>query len=110
MTKEEKKNYVLLSRRRYGELTDKKDKGAFLDQFCATTGMSRKNARRGPSRRRTPPYSIRCLNLTALRSIVFANLGWEMLTSHHSEVKGKEERCWGARKSGFLCARKSGRF
>ncbi len=43
MTKEEKKNYVLLSRRRYGELTDKKDKVAFLDQFCAMMSTSRKN-------------------------------------------------------------------
>ncbi len=62
MTKEEKKNYVLLSRRRYGELTDKKDKGAFLDQFCAATGMSRKNAIRRlspkerPHRRRCRPF------------------------------------------------------
>ncbi len=62
MTKEEKKNYVLLSRRRYGELTDKKDKGAFLDQFCAATGMSRKNAIRRlspkerPHRRRGRPF------------------------------------------------------
>ena len=39
MTKEEKENYVLLSRRRYGELTGKKDKGTFLDQFCAATGI-----------------------------------------------------------------------
>ena len=62
MTKEEKKNYVLLSRRRYGELTDKKDKGAFLDLFCAATGMSRKNAIRRlspkerPHRRRGRPF------------------------------------------------------
>ena len=62
MTKEEKKNYVLLLRRRYGELTDKKGKGAFLDQFCAATGMSRKNAIRRlspkerPHRRRGRPF------------------------------------------------------
>ena len=62
MTKEEKENYVLLSRRRYGELTDKKGKGAFLDQFCATMRMSRKNAIRRlsptelPHRRRGRPF------------------------------------------------------
>ena len=62
MTKEEKENYVRLSRRRYGELTDKKDKGAFLDQFCAAMRMSRKNAIRRlspkerPHRRRGRPF------------------------------------------------------
>ena len=62
MTKEEKKHYVLLSRRRYGELTGKKEKGAFLDQFCAVTGVNRKNAIRRlspkerPHRRRGRPF------------------------------------------------------
>ena len=62
MTKEEKKHYVLLSRRRYGESTCKKEKGAFLDQFCAATGMDRKNAirrlspRERPHRRRGRPF------------------------------------------------------
>lgn len=57
MTKEEKAQYILLSRRRYGELGCKKEKGSFLDEFCAATGMSRKNAIRrlsphAPARRR----------------------------------------------------------
>ncbi len=40
--KEGKKHYhyVRLSWRRYGELTGKKDKGAFLAQFCAAMGMN----------------------------------------------------------------------
>ena len=57
MTKEEKNLYVLLSLRQYGELTDKKGKGAFLDQFCAATGMSLKNAIRRLSPRGRPHRS-----------------------------------------------------
>ena len=62
MTKKKKNDYVLLSRRRYGELTEKKGKGAFLDQFCAAPGISRKNAirrlsyRERPHRRRGRPF------------------------------------------------------
>ncbi len=62
MTKEERENCVLPSRRRYGELTDKKGRGAFLDQFRAAAGMSRKNAirrlspRERPRRRRDRPF------------------------------------------------------
>ena len=72
MTKEERKNYVLLSRRRYGELTDKKGKGAFPDQFCAATGMSRKNAIRRPSPRERP-HSALCGPIL-IRSICRASL------------------------------------
>ena len=62
MTEEEKKDYVLLSRRRYGELTDENGKGAFLDQLCAALGIGRKNAirrlshRERPHRRRGRPF------------------------------------------------------
>ena len=81
MTKEEKKHYVLLSRRRYGELTDKKDKGAFLDQFCAVTGMSRKNAirrlspRERPHRRRGRPFKADITLYAALHHADFCSKG-----------------------------------
>ena len=44
MTKEEKKAYVALSRRRYSELKPKKEKGEFLDGFCPVMGMDKKSA------------------------------------------------------------------
>ncbi len=44
MTKEKKKAYVALSRRRYSEQKSKKEKGEFLDGFCPVMGIDRKNA------------------------------------------------------------------
>lgn len=63
MTKEEKKAYVALSRRRYSELKSKKEKGEFLDGFCPVMGIDRKNAirllspREKPHRRRGRPFA-----------------------------------------------------
>lgn len=54
MTKAEKESYLKAARRHYGELDGKKAKGAFLDQFCETTGMCRKNAIRRLSPRERP--------------------------------------------------------
>ena len=51
MTSDEKKTNLRLARRRYAELEAKKQKGAFLDEFCAMTGMHRKSALRALSRR-----------------------------------------------------------
>ena len=39
MTSEEKKVNIRLARRRYAELHSKREKGEFLDQFCAMTVM-----------------------------------------------------------------------
>lgn len=62
MTSEEKKVNIRLARRRYAELHSKREKGEFLDQFCAMTGMHRKSAVRclapagRPHRRRGRPF------------------------------------------------------
>ena len=52
MTHEEKKTSLQLARRRYAELKGRKQKGSFLDQFCAMTGMHRKSALRALSSRK----------------------------------------------------------
>ena len=44
MSKEERKAALAVSRRRYAEIKGKKESGAFLDEFCAVTGLSRKHA------------------------------------------------------------------
>jgi hypothetical protein len=54
MTKAEMESYLNTTRRHYGELDGKKAKGSFLDQFCETTGMCRKNAIRRLSPRELP--------------------------------------------------------
>jgi len=62
MTKEEKRTNLRLARRRYAELMSRRERGAFLDQFCEMTGLSRKHAIRilspkapKPSRKRGRP-------------------------------------------------------
>ena len=99
MKQEEKKNYVLLSRRRNGELADKKNKGAFLDQFCAATGMSRKNAIRRlspterPHRRRGRPFKadVAARNLL-VRIWNLANL-FTRMAAKESPTNGQMVRC-----------------
>ena len=44
MSKEERRTTLAVSRRRYAEIEGKKGKGAFLDEFCALAGLSRKRA------------------------------------------------------------------
>ena len=44
MSKEERRATLAVSRRRYAEIKGKKESGAFLDEFCAVTGLSRKHA------------------------------------------------------------------
>ena len=44
MSNEEKKVNLSVCRRRYAKLDSKKEKGLFLDQFCATTELDRKHA------------------------------------------------------------------
>ena len=62
MTSDERKTNLRLARRRYVELKTKKQKGAFLDQFCAMTGLHRKSALRSlspkvrPHRKRGRPF------------------------------------------------------
>jgi len=55
MSKTERRATLAVSRRRYAEIKGKKKRGAFLDEFCAVTGLSRKRAIRtlcaGGSRR-----------------------------------------------------------
>ena len=66
MTREEKQTNLRLARRRYAELTTRRERGAFLDQFCEMTGLSRKHAIRmlspkapKPSRKRGRPPRVR---------------------------------------------------
>ena len=51
MSLEEKINNLTVSRRRYAQLSSKKEKGLFLDQFCNTTGLNRKHAIKQLSKR-----------------------------------------------------------
>jgi len=44
MSKNEKKATLAVCRRRYAEIQGKKERGRFLDEFCALTGLSRKRA------------------------------------------------------------------
>jgi len=72
LSKEEKRAALSVGRRRYAQITGKRKRGAFLDEFCAVTGLSRKHAiatlnpkRAGPARRRGAPkkHSMRAVRL-----------------------------------------------
>lgn len=52
MSLQEKKINLSVSRRRYAQLSSKKEKGLFLDQFCQTTGLDRKHAIKQLSKRK----------------------------------------------------------
>ncbi|MCL1857406.1 MAG: hypothetical protein FWF84_07200, partial [Kiritimatiellaeota bacterium] len=62
MSKNERRATLAVSRRRYAEIKGRKRRGAFLDEFCAVTGLGRKHAiatfngrnRRGTRRRGHP--------------------------------------------------------
>ena len=54
MSKETKGVNIRLARKQYAELVTKKQKGEFLDQFCAATGMHRKSALRCFSQKERP--------------------------------------------------------
>lgn len=62
MSKVEKESILSITRRRYAMMRTKRARGRLLDEFCATTGFSRKHAikvlsvsRRAPNRRGCPP-------------------------------------------------------
>lgn len=61
MSKEEKKSYVGVMRRRYTAMRTKKARGRVLDEFCGLAGLTRKHSiklllmKRKPSRRRGCP-------------------------------------------------------
>ena len=72
MSNSEKKTTLAVCRRRYAEFHGKNDKGAFLDEFCALTGLHSKHALRvlnakpaRRTRRRGPPktYSMDAVRL-----------------------------------------------
>jgi hypothetical protein len=74
LSKEEKKVTLALGRRRYAQIKGKKEKGRYLDEFCAVTGLSRKHAiarlrtkAAEHARRRGPPkkHSMDAVNLLA---------------------------------------------
>ena len=74
MSKNEKKTMMSIGRRRYAQIRGKKARGAFLDEFCALTGLSRKRAiralktntaKRAGRRGRPPKFSAQAASLLA---------------------------------------------
>ncbi len=66
MSKEERRAYLGIMRRRYAAVRRKKGRGRVLDEFCGMTGLSRKRAikalspkRPAPGRRGRPPGGTR---------------------------------------------------
>jgi len=61
MSKEEKRTYFAVVRRRYAVMRTKRARSSVLDDFCGTTGLTRKHAikilspKRRPCRRRGRP-------------------------------------------------------
>ena len=78
MSKEEKKTYVRVMRRRYAAMHTKKARGRVLDDFCGMRELTRKHAIKVLSAKRNPPSRRGCPPGGTREGLALLNQLWKL--------------------------------